>query len=133
MIEGSCSCGQVKYQVNGRLHDAMSCHCSICRKATGSPASAFAMFNPAEFEWLSDESHLKSYSTSDTMGHFFCTECGSIVAGTYQGAICWVTLGCIDSGIDFKIQKHVFMGSQAAWETCPADVEQYEEYPPGVG
>ena len=32
-ITGECFCGEVRYQVTGKLHDARSCHCSRCRKA----------------------------------------------------------------------------------------------------
>lgn len=47
-ITGECFCGNVKYQVNGALHDARSCHCSRCRKAFSAPASAYALVEPGE-------------------------------------------------------------------------------------
>jgi len=51
-ITGECFCGEVKYQVNGVLRDARSCHCSRCRKAFSSQASAYALVNTQEFRWL---------------------------------------------------------------------------------
>ena len=32
-ITGECFCGAVTYQVDGKLWDGKSCHCSRCRKA----------------------------------------------------------------------------------------------------
>jgi hypothetical protein len=29
MLRGSCLCGGIKYQINGRLSGAMNCHCSM--------------------------------------------------------------------------------------------------------
>ena len=42
-ITGECFCGKVKYQIDGRLRDARSCHCSRCRKAFSAQASAYAL------------------------------------------------------------------------------------------
>lgn len=42
MITGECFCGEITYQVSGKLRDAKSCHCSRCRKAFASQASAYA-------------------------------------------------------------------------------------------
>ena len=39
MITGKCLCGKVRYEINGRLGPVVYCHCSMCRRATG---SAFA-------------------------------------------------------------------------------------------
>lgn len=128
-IQGSCSCGSVKYEIDGLLHDATSCHCSMCRKASGSQSSAFALFEPKDFSWSLGEDELTYYKSSDDMGSFFCSRCGSPLAGTYKGDICWVTLGCIEGDPKITVAKHIFMGSKASWETNPNDVRQYEKYP----
>ena len=38
---GECFCGDVRYEYEGELLDARSCHCSRCRKVFGAQASAF--------------------------------------------------------------------------------------------
>ena len=63
------------------------------------------------------------------MGAYFCSKCGSTLCGTYKGDICWVTLGCVEGDPKIIVDKHIFMGSKASWETNPNDVTQYEEYP----
>lgn len=60
-IKGECFCGDIQYQVNGKLRDAKSCHCSRCRKAFNAQASASAFVDPDEFVWLSGESLLTSF------------------------------------------------------------------------
>ena len=60
-ITGECFCGEVKYQIDGNLRDAKSCHCSRCRKAFNAQASASAIVDASEFKWLSGESSLTSY------------------------------------------------------------------------
>ena len=40
--EGSCSCGAVRYAIDGPVRDVVVCHCDACCKATGGPWSASA-------------------------------------------------------------------------------------------
>lgn len=60
-ITGECFCGEVKYRISGLLRDARSCHCSRCRKAFSSQASAYALVDSSEFEWLSGRQLLSTY------------------------------------------------------------------------
>lgn len=129
MATGSCACGSIAYHIDGELHDAAACHCSMCRKASGSYASAYALFDPATFSWLRGEDQLTHYASSEDMGTYFCRVCGSSLAGTYQGQVGWVALGCVDGKVKLKVEKHIFMGSKAAWETNPHEVEQYDMFP----
>ncbi|MCG8040343.1 MAG: GFA family protein [Candidatus Thiodiazotropha endolucinida] len=127
-IRGSCACGEVTYEVDGELHDAASCHCSMCRKANGAQSSAFALIEPGKLSWLTGESRLTHYNSSEAMGSLFCSRCGSPLAGTYQGVIGWVSLGCVDGEPGVKVGKHIFMGSRASWESNPGDVLQFDEF-----
>jgi len=62
-IKGSCSCGKISYEIDGELHDATSCHCSMCRKAYGAQSSSFALFETGKFRWLTGENMLKHYQS----------------------------------------------------------------------
>jgi len=37
VITGECFCGEVKYQINGVLRDARSCHCWLFQISSGLP------------------------------------------------------------------------------------------------
>lgn len=129
-INGSCFCGAIKYKINGSLIDAMSCHCSMCRKAFSSPASAFAHINPDDFSWLSGENLLSTYESKTGAGLQFCSKCGSTLCGTNKGNVIGITLGCVEGDPKIEIGKHIFVGSKATWEVIPEGVTQYEEWPP---
>ncbi|MBW9259791.1 MAG: GFA family protein [Candidatus Thiodiazotropha sp. (ex. Lucinisca nassula)] len=128
-VKGACGCGKVAYEIDGELYDATSCHCSTCRKSSGSSSTAFALFPQGKFSWISGEEKLTHYQSSEDMGNLFCSVCGSSVAGTYKGEIGWVTLGSVDDNTSIKVEKHIFMGSKAPWETTPEQVLQYVEFP----
>jgi len=129
-INGSCFCGEVKYKVEGSLRDAKSCHCSMCRKAFSSQASAFARLDTDDFSWVSGEKLLTTYESKTGAGLQFCSKCGSTLCGTYKGDIIGVTLGCVEGDPEVEIGMHIFVGSKAVWETIPNGVLQYEEWPP---
>lgn len=128
-ITGECFCAEVRYEVNGKLRDAQSCHCSQCRKAFNSQASAVAFVNSTEFKWLSGESLLTSYINKDGYGLQFCKICGSTLTTIHNGKVLQVTLGCINGQPDIEISQHIFVGSKANWEVIPDGVVQFEEGP----
>jgi hypothetical protein len=42
MLSGRCLCGGVRFEINGRLGPVIYCHCSMCRRATGSSCATNA-------------------------------------------------------------------------------------------
>lgn len=129
-IYGECFCGAVRYKIEGKLRNARSCHCSRCRKAFSSQASAYAEVNPEEFKWMAGEEQLTSYVSKQGVGKVFCRICGSTLCGVVQGKIHGVTLGCVNGDPDIKLGMHIFVGSKAPWEHLPDDgVPRYEAWP----
>lgn len=128
-ITGECFCGKVTYRIEGALRDARSCHCSRCRKAFSSQASAYAQVEPGEFKWLTGEYLLSTYVDEHDCGLIFCSRCGSTLCGVVGGIIHGVTLGCVNDDPDVQLSRHIYVGSKASWETIPEGVVQY---PAGV-
>jgi hypothetical protein len=133
-VTGECFCGKVSYEINGVLRDARSCHCSRCRKAFSSQASAYALVNPDEFTWITGEECLTSYVGKHRLGLQFCSLCGSTLCGIYEGVVHGVTLGCVNGDPEIEIGYHIFTGSKAVWEVLPDGEILYEEgLPPTEG
>ncbi len=129
-ITGECFCGEVTYQIEGKLRDARSCHCSRCRKAFSSQASAYALVEPRDFKWASGESLLTSYVGEHGFGLQFCRKCGSTLCGIYKGVVHGVTLGCVNGDPGIELGRHIYVGSKAKWEVIPAGAPQFEEGAP---
>jgi len=126
-LTGECFCGSVKYRINGPVYDARSCHCSRCRKAFSSQASAYALVNPEEFEWLQGAELLTGFESQPGFGLEFCSRCGSTLCGTHHDRVHGITLGCLNDDPGVAIGYHIHVGSRAAWEVLPAGVTLYEE------
>ncbi len=128
-ITGECFCRAVTYEVSGKLRDARSCHCSRCRKAFSAQASAYALVDPTEFNWLTGENLLTSYVGEHGAGLKFCSKCGSTLCGIVDGSVHGITLGCVNGDPEIEIGQHIFVGSKATWEVMPEGVTTFEEGP----
>jgi hypothetical protein len=77
MYEGSCLCKSVRYEVTGELGDFGYCHCTSCRKASGSAHAANSPVDRARFRLLSGRETLREYESSPGKLRAFCGNCGS--------------------------------------------------------
>jgi len=87
------------------------------------------LVKPDEFSWVSGENLLTHYGSNADSGLMFCSKCGSTLCGTYDGKIHGISLGCVDGDPGIQIERHIFVGSKAAWEIIPENVLQYDEWP----
>lgn len=129
LVKGGCLCGQVQYQIKGKLFNADHCHCSMCRRQHGAAFATYADFNPEDFVWVSGKEFIKIYEVSSGAGWCFCSECGSSLAGTTQGKITSIALGTVEGDPGIKPESHIFVGSKAAWYEITDALPQFNERP----
>ena len=115
---GSCNCSAVKFKVDRAPQDVYICHCSICRKATGSGGIAVTIVSRAGFTWLEGRAHIRTW---EKPGHdwatHFCEVCGSSLPGENGETSMYIPVSLFDSGADeLKLKKRLFGESKACWE-----------------
>ena len=115
---GSCNCSAVKFKVDRAPQDVYICHCSICRRATGSGGIAVTIVAKAEFTWLEGREHIRTW---EKPGHdwatHFCEVCGSSLPGKNDEASMYIPVSLFDSGADgLKLKERLFVESKACWE-----------------
>ena len=77
MITGKCLCGKVRYEINARLGPIVYCHCSMCRRATGSAFATNASVRANEFRVVAGSELISEYESSPSNIRAFCSRCGS--------------------------------------------------------
>ncbi len=106
-LNGKCLCGDVSFKVGAPSH-LDSCHCSQCRRWSGSPNMSFD-FTTVNFE--TDKS-LKWFRSSEWAERGFCGTCGSslfyrLVEDPSKMTVC---AGAVDDiSDDVKITKEFFI------------------------
>jgi hypothetical protein len=73
-LQGGCACGRLTVRVEGEPDRVGLCHCMTCRKVSGSPFGAFAIY-PADRVTIEGAAQ----SWADDTQRFFCPTCGSRV------------------------------------------------------
>lgn len=130
---GSCFCGKITYALTGNLGIFQYCHCSRCRKVSGSAHSANLFVRPDQFEWLTGAELVGRFEPQDTK-HFttaFCTCCGSSLPwNSKSGKAIIVPAGTLDDDPGIRPNQSIFWGSRACWYEEVADLPKNEEMPP---
>jgi hypothetical protein len=131
-VIGSCLCGTVSYELSGNLGIFQYCHCSRCRKFTGSAHGANLLVSPDQFKWLSGEEYIGRYEPENTkyFATSFCKHCGSSLPwlGKTKKAVV-VPAGTLDTDPGIKPSQNIFWSSKAVWYKAANELVKHEELP----
>jgi hypothetical protein len=131
-LRGSCLCGAVSFEVSPPFDRMLHCHCSRCRKGTGTGHATNVITAPDRLRWLSGEQAIKRYDlpTAKSFGKWFCSECGSPVPRlTRNGQLFVIPAGSLDTVPPMRPTAHIFWGSKAPWGCDSSGLPTFEEYP----
>jgi len=132
MLRGGCLCGAVRYALTGPLRDVHHCHCSVCRRAHGTPFSTFARVAAADFRLETGADRVRAYRSSPPVERTFCAVCGARLTFRVDGmpAVLWVSLGTVDGDPGVRPGAHVFVASKAPWHEISDDLPRHPAYGP---
>lgn len=131
MHQGSCLCGDVRYEFDQIEGDYVICHCRSCRKASGAAGGINVAVAREAFQ-LSDPHHrLTSYESSPGKMRFFCGKCGSPVYNqvAHGGDYVRVRLGSLDTELKQPPAAHIFMAHRAPWDEPEVSLPAWDEWP----
>ena len=129
MLKGECNCGAVSYQAEGSVSDVFICHCSICRRSTGSGGIAVSIVASEKFEWLAGQEQIRYWSKAGHDWHtYFCKVCGSTLPGANDERNVYIPVGTIvKGGENLKVAHHLYVNSKASWEEIGDSGKQHPE------
>ncbi len=64
-LKGSCLRGAVKYKVTGEPTRFFHCHCSRCRKATGTGHASNLFIQSGALSWIKGEEQIRSFKVPE--------------------------------------------------------------------
>ncbi len=132
VTKGSCLCGDVHYELHGNLGIFQYCHCSRCRKFTGSAHGANLFVAPGDFKWISGEDKTGRFERPDAK-HFatsFCLRCGSSLPWlTKSGKAMVVPAGSLDDDPGIEPTQNIYSASRASWYQSVESLVCYDTLP----
>ena len=128
MIRGSCLFGEVRFEYARAVTQVGMCHCSLCRKVSGTASNATIVVPETDFKWIAGEELRRVYIKPTGWQTTFCEKCGSPLPQMLRGsAAYWVPAGLLDDDPGLVIGGHIFVGSKAAWDEIAGDAPQFAE------
>jgi hypothetical protein len=114
MHKGSCLCGAVSFEVDGKLPDPDACHCLQCRKWTGhflastdAPRSALKIHGASNLRW---------FQSSAKVRRGFCSTCGAALffdpLDKEKHDWIGISMGAFDTPTDTRLALHIFVAEK---------------------
>ena len=133
MIHGSCLCGGVQFEIARAVGPFELCHCSLCRKASGSAFVAGLGVLRDDFRLLKGSGLVKIYEapvreTPPAYRRCFCSRCGSPVPDPFTDSP-WLEIpaGALDDDPQLRPDKHIFVELKSSWFSITDDLPQLDE------
>lgn len=124
-LNGSCTCGAVRFTLAELPVEATACHCTLCRKQSG---HFFAGANlPKTSLEISGAESLTWYQATEKVRRGFCSNCGSWLfwEPIFRD---WtsVALGAIDGQTGLKLERHIFVAHKGDYYSILDGLPQHE-------
>lgn len=132
-LSGKCLCGDVSYTCSAEPVIAGNCHCTDCKKASGS-GYAPTMFFPANMVSITGD--VKYYDSKGksgkTVSRGFCPNCGSQLFGKPEAFPDMIAIraGSLDDTSQYKPQIDLYTSHGADWDVMDESLPKFPEMPP---
>lgn len=130
-LSGSCLCGRVRYTVSGEAQRFYHCHCSRCRKASGT-GHATNLFVQGSLTWNSGEELIRTFKLpeAERFTNSFCEVCGSRMPRFIEKlGMVFIPAGSLEDEPDIRPQARIFLDSRAQWSCDESALPGFEQYP----
>ncbi|MFK8021308.1 MAG: GFA family protein [Pseudomonadales bacterium] len=128
IYKGGCLCKNVNFEIHGDLTGVSYCHCSICRKASGTGSGVVLCASPEHLVWTAGEEQTKTYALESEWSTTFCLNCGSAVPQCHsEQPLCFVPAGSLDDDPGVAVMGHIYVGSKMSWDHIGDEAPQYDE------
>jgi hypothetical protein len=121
MIRGSCLCGGVRFEIVRATGPFELCHCSRCRKVTGSAFLPGLRVQRSDFKFIQGSELINTYEapTREAPPGYrtsFCSRCGSPVPDPNTVSLSLeVAAGLLEDDPGLRPQRHIFVEVKSPW------------------
>lgn len=129
LLKAQCFCRSVTFTVADRFEYALNCHCSECRRTTGSAFKPFAGVKIECLQVVDGEDRMLRFGEGDAYDEH-CAKCGSLLFSVVRNyTYAHVPMGVLVDTPSIRPSAHIFVGSKAPWYEITDDLPQFEEFP----
>lgn len=116
-MKGSCLCETVVFEISVIPTLYYRCHCSLCRKQTGTGYNLATLIKERDFAWIAGESQIASWRKPTGYRTDFCATCGSAVPNRLRDRpYIWLPIGLLNA----PVAMHC-IGDYCTYDAMPWD------------
>jgi hypothetical protein len=111
MLQGSCHCGAVRFEVVEDFETISFCHCTTCKKISGGVGTANGKARSDSIRILAGQEQVRTYQPEEGSAKTFCTACGSNLfgGGWPKSEFASVRLSAIDTPFEGRPGSHGYV------------------------
>lgn len=123
MLTGQCLCASVVFTLKTEPLYFYRCHCSLCRKQTGTGYNCATIVPQSTFQWEAGKSEISTWVKPSGYRNDFCKQCGSTVPNALRGSpYMWIPLGLLDPQTPpMKCIGDYCLSDAMQWDTLKAE------------
>jgi len=120
-MRGQCLCGGVVFEVTARRLKLYRCHCSLCRRQSGTASNCAAIVSADKLRWVGGTEMISSWRKPTGYRSDFCSRCGSPVPNRLASRDAfWVPAGLLEGDARLDVVADFHLASRAAWDVDAA-------------
>jgi hypothetical protein len=127
-MEGGCTCGHVRYRLNGRPLIVHACHCTWCQRETGTAHGLNALYEAGRVEHTAGEPEIIVTPSASGKGQRIarCPNCKVALWSNYPqagAAVRFVRVGTMDNPGEYPPDIHIFTSTKLPWFSFPPNAK----------
>ncbi|MES2070649.1 MAG: GFA family protein [Pseudomonadota bacterium] len=132
-MQGGCTCGAIRYQLNSKPLFVHCCHCRWCQRESGAAFALNAMIEADRVALLQGQPEVVDTPSFSGKGQKIsrCPQCRVAVWSNYAGAgtaVHFVRVGTLDNPDRLPPDIHIFTASKQPWLILPPETPAVDEY-----
>ena len=129
MINGSCCCGAVQFELSEAPEMMGTCHCTRCRKVG---ASTLVFVKSEAFKITQGRDKISTFKAEPPYQYdrCFCSVCGTSLGEVLSDADSFpLVANCIDDDLELENKFHEFVAEKPNWLVIGDAAKQFPEHP----
>ncbi len=132
-LDGGCTCGHVRYRMQGPPLFVHCCHCTWCQRESGAAFALNAMIEAERVSLLAGDVERVVTPSASGKGQVIvrCPRCHVAVWSHYAGngdTVCFVRVGSLDEPWRAPPDIHIFTSTKQPWVVLPPSTPAVPEY-----
>jgi hypothetical protein len=130
MVEGRCTCGEVRFRLHDKPFAVHCCHCRDCQRETGSAFVINGLIETPHVEVTAGEPETIRTPSESGKSQLIvrCPACKVALWSHYGGMgekVAFVRVGALEEPDACPPQVHIFTRSKQPWFELPADAAAF--------